>query len=219
MVYLVAGDFTRTGIFCSFYYPREKWGTSQSRPVKQTNQRTNQSSNYACTCRRIGAKREKNARQCHSLAYFWLVEVASQLAHSIENCYTERRYIRHLLPTTSTFKPLCHRLIPLGEGGGVELETGICIVELRFIILALLACVHSLMQLKIHRFPILHNWLPERAGVNPVFWLATDRVRRALHFSGSHYRRLFCQLLTWTSYGKSVNSAGKSALKLAGLPS
>ena len=56
-------------------------------------------------------------------------------------------------------------------GGGVELETGKCIVELRFIILALLACVHySLMQLKIHRFPVLHNWLSERAGgVNPVF--------------------------------------------------
>lgn len=89
----------------------------------------------------------------------------ARLGHSIENYYTGRRYIRHWLPTphldTITFNP------------GVELETGKCIVELRFIILALLACVHhSLMQLKIHRFPILHNWLPERAGVNPVFWLA-----------------------------------------------
>lgn len=71
VAYFVAGNFTRAGIFCSFYYPREKWGTSQSRPVKQTNQRTNQSSNYVCSCRRTGAKRGKKSRQCHNLTSDW----------------------------------------------------------------------------------------------------------------------------------------------------
>lgn len=119
VAYFVAGNFTRAGIFCSLYYPREKWGTCQSRPVKQTNQRTNQSSNYVCSCRRTGAKRGKNRGNVTILPLIG-GGCFARLGHSIENYYTGRRYIRHWLPTphldTITFNPLCHRLIPWGKG-------------------------------------------------------------------------------------------------------